>query len=596
MSGIQVPPDVSGGSQAATGWADGGPTVALVTGSDNVTLGTGTFTTQGPVINSRDDASTNTVLNIQTLARTTSGTAASGLGLSTIFQLEDSAGNTDNSASIEVSWADATSTSEDSQIIFKTIDAGGSLQERFRVTNTGIRAIDDAGTILFETGRSGNDRVEVFSLYANSGAGDRFALLPQFGSFTLSSDYIIKWQSGANWFSGTNDLSLLRDTISVLKVTDGSTGLGSINALLAPVVNDAVTSADSTVGTFTHTTTGTAANGIGVKFLFKAEDSAGNTDDAGALCFRLSNATSGAEATEVAIQTRIGGGAIGDSVLINGSGRITSGGLIATANGVEAPATGWLGHSNRSTFYSPSDGVFEMTNWAATDFNRLQFGGTSVAFPALARSTDELHCKYADNSNFAVFKAHGLRVGAGQTTGTALNEIKLNNTSASTTGLKMGTYGLYLGSSLPIAWTTDPDGVGPDVAFVRTAANDLSLTNASSGMGTLLTKRKVTNHTSSPVSVLVTSSRNIFTNAGATGSVTFNLPGAEAGAEFGFAVAANQTFVVTAASGDFIIEGSSSSTSGGSFTSTQQYSFLKIVAIDTTTWVVTNLQGAWTPS
>lgn len=42
--------------------------------------------------------------------------------------------------------------------------------------------------------------------------------------------------------------------------------------------------------------------------------------------------------------------------------------------------------ANVSRMQSPSDGVITMWNNAQTDFNRLQFGGTTAAFPSLKRS------------------------------------------------------------------------------------------------------------------------------------------------------------------------------------------------------------------
>lgn len=58
----------------------------------------------------------------------------------------------------------------------------------------------------------------------------------------------------------------------------------------------------------------------------------------------------------------------------------------------------WL---NRSSFLSPSDGVITLANNAVTDFNRLQFGGTTSSFPALKRSGANLQARLADDSGFS---------------------------------------------------------------------------------------------------------------------------------------------------------------------------------------------------
>lgn len=52
-----------------------------------------------------------------------------------------------------------------------------------------------------------------------------------------------------------------------------------------------------------------------------------------------------------------------------------------------------------------SDGVVRLMNSPGTDFNRLQFGGTTASFPAIKRSGAELHTKLADDSGFATSRA-----------------------------------------------------------------------------------------------------------------------------------------------------------------------------------------------
>lgn len=54
--------------------------------------------------------------------------------------------------------------------------------------------------------------------------------------------------------------------------------------------------------------------------------------------------------------------------------------------------------ASRSQMASPSDGNLQLANAAGTDFNRLQFGGTTNSFPALKRSTTGLIARLADDS------------------------------------------------------------------------------------------------------------------------------------------------------------------------------------------------------
>jgi hypothetical protein len=65
----------------------------------------------------------------------------------------------------------------------------------------------------------------------------------------------------------------------------------------------------------------------------------------------------------------------------------------------------WLA---RAQLTSPSDGVVMLSNNAITDFNRLQFGGTSSSFPALKRSGTTLAVRLADDTADAPLTASAL--------------------------------------------------------------------------------------------------------------------------------------------------------------------------------------------
>lgn len=72
------------------------------------------------------------------------------------------------------------------------------------------------------------------------------------------------------------------------------------------------------------------------------------------------------------------------ALTLDASQNATFAGDVATAN---AKAFYW---GTRSVMTSPSDGVIRLANSAGTDFTRLQFGGTTASFPALARSGTNL--------------------------------------------------------------------------------------------------------------------------------------------------------------------------------------------------------------
>ncbi len=90
------------------------PTVSLDIVSTDDTIG---FLSSNP-------ASTNTILPTLKLERITSGTAANGIGLSINSYIEDSAGNSDLACINEVTYTDATSTSEDADVVWRLMAAG----------------------------------------------------------------------------------------------------------------------------------------------------------------------------------------------------------------------------------------------------------------------------------------------------------------------------------------------------------------------------------------------------------------------------------------------------------------------------------------
>jgi hypothetical protein len=84
---------------------------------------------------------------------------------------------------------------------------------------------------------------------------------------------------------------------------------------------------------------------------------------------------------------------------------LTCGTLNATSGSVTAAATGGIRWSGRARFNSPADSIVTIVNAASTDFDRLQFGGTTSAFPALKRSTTALQVRLADDSAYSVLDA-----------------------------------------------------------------------------------------------------------------------------------------------------------------------------------------------
>lgn len=100
--------------------------------------------------------------------------------------------------------------------------------------------------------------------------------------------------------------------------------------------------------------------------------------------------------------------------------RFVTGGVVALslsalqnatfAGNVVTGASGIFGVSGRLLITSPADGVMLIRNNAATDFSRLQFGGTTNSFPSIKRSGAVLDVKLADDSGFCGLRAEYFRI------------------------------------------------------------------------------------------------------------------------------------------------------------------------------------------
>lgn len=89
---------------------------------------------------------------------------------------------------------------------------------------------------------------------------------------------------------------------------------------------------------------------------------------------------------------------VGTDIVAGGS--LTLGGGILATGSITAGNGGLIRWNSGSYMSSPGNGVIRLTDNAQATFDRLQFGGTTSAFPALKRSTTVLQARLADDSTF----------------------------------------------------------------------------------------------------------------------------------------------------------------------------------------------------
>lgn len=145
----------------------------------------------------------------------------------------------------------------------------------------------------------------------------------------------VAYWTGASALS--NDAAFLWDAVNH-RLTVGAANMASD----VFITNDsAINSAAATVLTLTHSTTSTAAAGIGASLLFRAEDTIGNTENAGEIVAKLTNPSDASETSALSFRTRIGGGALSDVMTISGSGLVTVVSNLSVGNGkLQINATG----------------------------------------------------------------------------------------------------------------------------------------------------------------------------------------------------------------------------------------------------------------
>lgn len=195
---------------------------------------------------------------------------------------------------------------------------------------------------------------------SNATSSGSVLLAPSAGGLALrrgSTDHLAIDAATGNLTAGTsaNTTTLRGSTMTV-------------EAAPVCVIDDATTNAATTLLTLRHTTSGTAAAGIGTRILLQSEDAAGNTENVSAIDATLTNAGNGTEASAVDVLTRTGGGAV------RRVARFTAGGslLVGSAGATVDPGDSGIVMGLTKGLYIESAGV--LYNAVGT------FGGSTMTF------------------------------------------------------------------------------------------------------------------------------------------------------------------------------------------------------------------------
>ena len=176
-----------------------------------------------------------------------------------------------------------------------------------------------------------------------------------------------------------------------------SIGTATADRLLHVEASDAVTNAVTYAQRLSHITSGTAATSFGTGIEYELENASGTNVIAGTEEFVWNNASSGTERTNYTLKL-MNTGTLATALTVTYQGGLTTTNSITSGSDLIAAAGSYVGWNLRSKMFSSNDGLIQLANNAATDFSRLQFGGTTSSFPALKRSSATIAVRLADDS------------------------------------------------------------------------------------------------------------------------------------------------------------------------------------------------------
>lgn len=102
---------------------------------------------------------------------------------------------------------------------------------------------------------------------------------------------------------------------------------------------------------------------------------------------------------------------------VSKAGAVYVGGVLSTNSQVSIAQASDIRWNNRSRMYSDASGTIRLMNSALTDFDRLQYGGSTATFPAHKRVNATIETRLADDSGYAAAQTLYERFGSGSPEG-----------------------------------------------------------------------------------------------------------------------------------------------------------------------------------
>jgi len=224
------------------------------------------------------------------------------------------------------------------------------------------------------------------------------------GDGTAPADTDVAVTDSINFDNGTLFINAINNRVGI--------GTASPDRLLHPEIADATTNTVTYPMRISKITSGAATTGFGLGTEYELENASGTNRVAATEEITYSDAVNATEDATYTLKL-IQAGSLATALTVTSGGVLTNAGQITGTNFVTAASSGVFTIASRFVISASADGVVRFANSGGSDFNRLQFGGTTSAFPSLKRSTTNLQARLADDSAFTFIEDLYRRAGSG---------------------------------------------------------------------------------------------------------------------------------------------------------------------------------------